>query len=137
MRKIVDLPEPFGPTSPIFSPRNADIDASRKRTCWPWRLETESRRITRGKVAGPTRRGNGAPRIEIREPIPLGRRMDGLLGPYRVLDLTNERGLLCGQILGDLGADVVQVEPPGGSSARRIGPFYEDRPDPDRSLFWW
>src|SRR5688572_19702606 len=60
-----------------------------------------------------------------------------MLAPYRVLDLTNERGLLCGQILGDLGADVVKVEPPGGSSARAIGPFYEDRRDPDRSLFWW
>jgi len=60
-----------------------------------------------------------------------------VLRPYRVLDLTNERGLLCGQILGDLGADVLQVEPPGGSSARRLGPFYENHPDPDRSLFWW
>ena len=29
-----------------------------------------------------------------------------MLSPYRVLDLTNERGQLCGQILGDLGADV-------------------------------
>jgi crotonobetainyl-CoA:carnitine CoA-transferase CaiB-like acyl-CoA transferase len=60
-----------------------------------------------------------------------------LLAPYRVLDLTNERGLLCGQIFGDLGADVIKVEPPGGSDARRIGPFYQDVPDPNRSLFWW
>jgi crotonobetainyl-CoA:carnitine CoA-transferase CaiB-like acyl-CoA transferase len=61
---------------------------------------------------------------------------EGTRGAYlgRVLDLTNERGLSCGQILGDLGAD---VEPPGGSPARRLGPFYEDRPDPNRSLFWW
>jgi crotonobetainyl-CoA:carnitine CoA-transferase CaiB-like acyl-CoA transferase len=51
--------------------------------------------------------------------------------------LTTERGLLCGQILGDLGADVIKVEPPGGSPARRLGPFYQDRPHPDRSLFWW
>src|SRR6185503_20723554 len=63
--------------------------------------------------------------------------MSGTLAPYRVLDLTNERGLLCGQILGDLGADVVKVEPPGGSAARSIGPFHEERPHPDRSLFWW
>jgi crotonobetainyl-CoA:carnitine CoA-transferase CaiB-like acyl-CoA transferase len=63
--------------------------------------------------------------------------MSDVLGPYRVLDLTDERGLLCGQILGDLGADVIQVEPPGGSPARRLGPFYEDRREPDRSLFWW
>ena len=60
-----------------------------------------------------------------------------LLAPYRVLDLTTERGLLCGQIFGDLGADVIKIEPPGGAPARRIGPFYQDTPDPNRSLFWW
>ncbi|HLI80894.1 MAG TPA: CoA transferase [Candidatus Binataceae bacterium] len=60
-----------------------------------------------------------------------------MLSPYRVLDLTNERGLLCAQILGDLGADVIKIEPPGGSPARKIGPFFEDQPDPNRSLFWW
>ncbi|HSF32852.1 MAG TPA: CoA transferase [Candidatus Tectomicrobia bacterium] len=60
-----------------------------------------------------------------------------LLSPYRVLDLTDERGILCGKILADLGADVVQIEPPGGSSARRVGPFYHDEPHPERSLFWW
>ena len=60
-----------------------------------------------------------------------------LLSPYRVLDLTDERGLLCGKILGDLGADVLQVEPPGGSSARRVGPFYGDDPAPGKSLYWW
>jgi crotonobetainyl-CoA:carnitine CoA-transferase CaiB-like acyl-CoA transferase len=60
-----------------------------------------------------------------------------MLSPYRVLDLTNERGLLCGQILGDLGADVIQVEPPGGSPARQIGPFFQDQPGPNRSLYWW
>src|SRR6185436_14302470 len=63
--------------------------------------------------------------------------MSGTLAPYRVLDLTNERGLLCGQILGDLGADVVQIEPPGASSARRLGPFLADEPGRDRSLHWW
>ena len=61
----------------------------------------------------------------------------GLLAPYRVLDLTDARGLLCGKILADLGADVVQVEPAGGSPARNIGPFYGDNPGTERSLFWW
>jgi crotonobetainyl-CoA:carnitine CoA-transferase CaiB-like acyl-CoA transferase len=61
----------------------------------------------------------------------------GLLSPYRVLDLTDERGILCGKILADLGADVIQIEPPGGSSARRVGPFYLDEAHPERSLFWW
>ncbi len=45
--------------------------------------------------------------------------------------------MLCGQILGDLGADVIKVEPPGGAAERRSGPFYKDEPDPNRSLFWW
>ncbi|MEE9279102.1 MAG: CoA transferase [Myxococcota bacterium] len=60
-----------------------------------------------------------------------------MLSPYRVLDLTDERGLLCGQILADLGADVIQVEPPGGSSARRRGPFAKGEEHPERSLHWW
>lgn len=60
-----------------------------------------------------------------------------MLSPYRVLDLSNERGQLCGQILGDLGADVILVEPPGGSSARRIGPFVDNTPHPERSLYFW
>ena len=59
------------------------------------------------------------------------------LSPYNVLDLTDECGLLCGRILADLGADVVQVEPPGGSTARNIGPYYKDDPHPEKSLFWW
>jgi crotonobetainyl-CoA:carnitine CoA-transferase CaiB-like acyl-CoA transferase len=59
------------------------------------------------------------------------------LSPYRVLDLTDERGILCGKILADLGADVVQVEPPGGSAARNIGPFYHNEVHPEKSLFWW
>ena len=60
-----------------------------------------------------------------------------VLSPYRVLDLTTERGLLCGQMLADMGAGVIKVEPPGGSPARGIGPFYKDAPHPDRSLYWW
>ncbi|MEB2286078.1 MAG: hypothetical protein B6D46_03715 [Polyangiaceae bacterium UTPRO1] len=60
-----------------------------------------------------------------------------MLSPYRVLDLTRSRGHLCGQILADLGADVVQVEPPGGSPTRRRGPFVDDVPHVDRSLAWW
>jgi len=60
-----------------------------------------------------------------------------MLSPYRVLDLTTERGLFCGQILGDLGADIIKIEPVGGSPARRLAPFFEDRPDPNRSIYWW
>ena len=57
-----------------------------------------------------------------------------MLSAYRVLDLTNEHGLLCGQLLADLGADVIQIEPPGGSSARRVGPWWQDERGLERSL---
>jgi crotonobetainyl-CoA:carnitine CoA-transferase CaiB-like acyl-CoA transferase len=59
-----------------------------------------------------------------------------MLRGYRVLDLTDERGLLAGQILADLGADVIHIEPPGGSRARGRGPFVDDREDPEGSLLW-
>ena len=62
---------------------------------------------------------------------------DTFLGGYRVLDLTNERGYLCGKTLGDFGADVIKVEPPGGEPGRNIGPFYHDVPDPEKSLYWF
>jgi crotonobetainyl-CoA:carnitine CoA-transferase CaiB-like acyl-CoA transferase len=63
--------------------------------------------------------------------------MEGMLSPYRALDLTDEKGLLCGKILGDLGADVVKIEKPGGDPSRRLGPFYHDEADPEKSLFWF
>ena len=50
----------------------------------------------------------------------------GFLSGYRVLDLTDERGMVAGRVLADLGADVVQVEPPGGSTARRCPPLEDD-----------
>ena len=60
----------------------------------------------------------------------------GLLYPYRVLDLTGERGQACGKLLADLGADVIKVEPPEGDPVRRRGPFVDDESGPDRSLRW-
>ena len=60
-----------------------------------------------------------------------------LLSPYRVLDLTHTYGMLCGQILGDLGADVIQIEPPNGAPGRNLGPFLNHQPDSEASLYWW
>ena len=57
-----------------------------------------------------------------------------MLSPYTVLDLTDDKGELAGMMLGDLGADVIKVEPPQGSSSRRLGPFLEDAPETERSL---
>jgi crotonobetainyl-CoA:carnitine CoA-transferase CaiB-like acyl-CoA transferase len=62
---------------------------------------------------------------------------EGLLSPFRVLDLTDELGFLCGKILGDLGADVIKIERPGGDPARNIGPFYRNEVHPEKSLFWF
>src|SRR5438445_3189471 len=50
----------------------------------------------------------------------------GFLDGLKVLDCTDERGLLAGRLLADLGADVVQVEPPGGSPARAVPPLARD-----------
>src|SRR4030043_1738561 len=62
---------------------------------------------------------------------------ESVLGPYRVLDLADEKGLLCGKILGDLGADVIKVEKPGGDPSRNLGPFYKDIPHPEKNLYWF
>lgn len=59
------------------------------------------------------------------------------LGGLRVVELADEQGEFCGRLLAALGADVVKVEPPGGSPTRAIGPFAGDRPDPDQSLYFW
>jgi crotonobetainyl-CoA:carnitine CoA-transferase CaiB-like acyl-CoA transferase len=55
----------------------------------------------------------------------------------RVLELADQQAEWAGKLLADMGADVVKVEPPGGAATRRIGPFADDLPDPERSLFFW
>lgn len=60
-----------------------------------------------------------------------------LLGSYRVLDLTDEKGYVCGKILGHLGADVIKIEKPGGDTSRNQGPFYKNILHPERSLYWY
>ncbi|WP_369726287.1 CoA transferase [Bradyrhizobium sp. LLZ17] len=60
----------------------------------------------------------------------------GFLAPYRVLDLTDERGLIAGAMFGRLGADVIQVEPPRGSPGRNVPPFAQDAPVGENSLYW-
>ena len=56
----------------------------------------------------------------------------GALTGLRVLDLTDARGVLAGRVLGLMGADILTVEPPHGSDARRYPPF----DDHGRSLYW-
>ena len=61
----------------------------------------------------------------------------GPLAGLIVLELADEKGQFCGKVLGDLGADVVKVEPPGGVANRHVGPFLDDVPNPDRSISFW
>ncbi len=61
----------------------------------------------------------------------------GFLFDVRVLELADERGEFAGKLLAGAGADVVKIEPLGGSRTRAIGPFYEDRAGPERSLHFW
>ena len=55
----------------------------------------------------------------------------------RVVELSHEHVAFAGKLLADLGADVTVVEPPGGSPQRTYGPFLDDEPGPERSLWWW
>jgi len=49
---------------------------------------------------------------------------DGPLSGIIVIDLTRVlAGPYCTRVLGDMGARVIKVEPPGGDDARQIGPF--------------
>ena len=54
----------------------------------------------------------------------------------RVVELAREPIALAGKLLGDMGADVILVEPPGGDPSRRYPPFLDDAPGEDRSLYW-
>ncbi len=63
--------------------------------------------------------------------------MTGPLAGLRVLELADEKGQFCGKLLGDLGADVIKIEPPGGEKCRHVGPFLDDIPHPERSLSFW
>jgi len=61
----------------------------------------------------------------------------GPLEGLRVVELASAHAAFAGKLLGDLGAEVIVVEPPGGHPSRWYGPFAGDEPGPERSLFWW
>jgi len=57
-----------------------------------------------------------------------------MLTGITVLDLADEKADFASKILADMGARVIKVEPPEGAAARQIGPFWQGRPHPERSL---
>jgi len=57
-----------------------------------------------------------------------------LLNGVRMLDLTDEKGALCGKMFADMGAEVIKIEPPQGCPSRKIPPFLDDQPGLDNSL---
>ena len=58
------------------------------------------------------------------------------LSTIKVLDLTEGGCNMGGKMFGDLGADVIKIEPPTGSPSR-IAPYYKNSIDPEKSLFWF
>jgi crotonobetainyl-CoA:carnitine CoA-transferase CaiB-like acyl-CoA transferase len=61
----------------------------------------------------------------------------GALHGVRVLNLADISGAYCAKLLADLGADVIAVEPPGGSPMRHVGPFYGGARNLNRSICFW
>ncbi len=60
--------------------------------------------------------------------------MGAPLAGLNVLDIAQGIAApFCAKLLGDLGANVVKIEPPEGDRARALGPFPDGRDDPERS----
>ena len=58
--------------------------------------------------------------------------LPAILDDLVVLDLSQGiAGPLCARLLGDYGADVIKLEPPGGECGRRMPPFFQDDPHPE------
>ena len=64
-------------------------------------------------------------------------RQQGPLSGLRVLELADEKGQYCGKLMADLGAEVIKIEPTAGENARSVGPFLDDLPHRERSLYFW
>jgi len=61
----------------------------------------------------------------------------GTLSGLRVIEFADELAEYVGLLLAGMGAEVIKIEPPEGSSTRLIGPFYKDTPALENSLHFW
>ena len=59
------------------------------------------------------------------------------LSGLTVIEMCGERGQLIGKLMGDMGARVIKIEPINGSQERNFGPFKDDNPNPNQSLYFW
>lgn len=59
-----------------------------------------------------------------------------MLEGLKIIDLADEKGAFCTKLFADIGANVIKVESPSGDSTRNIGPFMNDEPHPEKSLYF-
>ena len=60
------------------------------------------------------------------------------LDDLRIIEWCDEKGAWAGKLLADMGAELIKIEPPGsGDATRQYGPFVDDSPHPERSLWFW
>ena len=60
----------------------------------------------------------------------------GPLSGRRVLEIADEKGVYCGKLFADMGAEVIKIECPGGDATRLIPPFWGGAPHPEKGLFF-
>ncbi len=61
---------------------------------------------------------------------------EGALSGYRILELADNKGVYCGKLLADFGADVIKIENPHGDPTRSLPPFVDDVPHLEKSLYF-
>ncbi len=83
----------------------------------------------------PTTRADLPLPVERPTPVPVERA--GPMEGVRVIELAGEFCAFAGRLLADAGADVIVIEPPGGSPQRMHAPFVDDIEHAERSLSWW
>ncbi len=62
--------------------------------------------------------------------------MSGPLTGLKIIDLSGLAGAYGTRLMASLGAEVIKVEPPGGSPIRRLAPFVEGAAEHEASLWW-
>jgi crotonobetainyl-CoA:carnitine CoA-transferase CaiB-like acyl-CoA transferase len=61
----------------------------------------------------------------------------GSLKNLVIVEAGDQLGDYAALLLAGLGAQVIKIEPAGGSPSRAIGPFASATPDPEASIFFW